>query len=106
MTADAPSRRLVIAYAGLVFAMVAPVAYVAQRLYGRYRAPGVINPAMIIASTHVAYYWRVAVATWFGVAVAILVARPLAWQARSARAWTIASVLSMALCVALAWLYP
>ena len=105
MTKHDPSRRMELAFGGLVFAVAAPVAYVAQRLYGRLRAPGVVNPAIILRSSHVEYYWRVAVATWFAVAVAILVAPRLARRDVD-RAWTVGSALSVVLCVVLAWLYP
>lgn len=106
MTKPEPSRRVVLAYGGLVFALAAPLAYIAQRLYGRLRAPGVVNPAIILRSSHVEYYWRVAVATWFAVAVAILIADRLARRERPGRAWTAGSTISIALCVLLAWLYP
>ena len=104
---EPPRRRVVLAYGGLVFAVAAPIAYVAQRLYGRFRATGVVNPAIILRTSHVEYYWRVAVATWFAVAVAILIAGRLAGrEGGPGRLWTAASGVSVILCVVLAWLYP
>lgn len=105
MTKTESSRRMELAYGGLLFAVAAPLAYVAQRLYGRLRAPGVVNPAIILRSSHVEYYWRVAVATWFAVAIAILFAPRLAHRDVD-RVWTVGSVVSVVLCVVLAWLYP
>lgn len=57
-------RREAVALGALVFATVAPAAYVAQRLYERARG-GAVDPSLILTSNHVDYLWRIAIASWF-----------------------------------------
>jgi hypothetical protein len=58
--------------AGLAFALAAPLTYLGERFYERLRA-GRINPAAIVSEVHATFYWRVALATWCGSVIAVLV---------------------------------
>ena len=66
------ARQSALALAGLTFSFVAPLTYLAERVMERMRAP-VVNPGLILLSTHLGYVWRAVVATWFGAACAGLV---------------------------------
>lgn len=59
------SRSRALAFAGLFFACLAPLTYGILRAIERARAP-LVDPGQILASTHMAFIWRTAVATWFG----------------------------------------
>jgi hypothetical protein len=65
------SRRERLARAGLVFAVVAPLAYLAQRLFERGQG-GVGDPLAIVREAHVAFYWRASIAAWWGGVAAAL----------------------------------
>lgn len=52
----------------LCFATVAPLGYALHRL--GFAVAGEADPAMIIASAHIGFYWRVATAAWWGVLAA------------------------------------
>lgn len=43
----------------------AALAYVVQRLYD-YAISGPVDPLLVLRESHVAYYWRTMVATWWG----------------------------------------
>ena len=63
-------RRGAIAAAALVFAISAPVTYAAERLY-EYARGEASNPILILRTLHTVYYWRVAVAVWWGLMMAL-----------------------------------
>ncbi len=66
------ARRSALAFAAMVFALVAPVTYIAERLLEHLRGEAG-DPRMVLATLHTVFYWRVAVALWWGGVVAILV---------------------------------
>lgn len=68
---DSERRRGATAAAALVFAIAAPVTYAAERLY-EYARGEASNPILILRSLHTVYYWRVAVAVWWGLMLALL----------------------------------
>lgn len=57
-------RRRALAGSALTFAVVAPATYLVMRVIERTRAP-VVNPGLILASTHMDFVWRSAVSAWF-----------------------------------------
>ncbi len=65
------ARRERWATAALVFGLLVPTTYVFERAYEWLRGE-TGDPRMILRSLHTAYYWRVGVAVWWGVAVALL----------------------------------
>jgi len=82
-------RRRLIADGAAWFAVAAPTAYTALRLAAW--AGGEPDPAQVVATAHVAWYWRVATATWMAVLVGLLGAR-LGGGARAGRLlpWVVA----------------
>ncbi|MGF1464926.1 MAG: hypothetical protein ACFCGT_02230 [Sandaracinaceae bacterium] len=97
-------RRL--ARAGAAFAVAAPVAYVAARLFEVARAPVPADPTLILADAHTALYWRAGVALWWGAVIALVVGRsgPRGAGPRVAPwRWVVPVVVALA---ALAWHFP
>lgn len=110
MPAPDERTRTAWAVAALVFAVAAPTAYVAQRLYEVAVAPAGGDPALVIRQAHTAFYWRVATASWWaGLAAALVVVairhragaadRVVPFVTRIALPWAI-------VLAALAWLFP
>lgn len=64
------TRRIAFALAALVFAVAAPAAYAAQRVFERVRS-GSTDPLLVVFDLHTAFYWRASTATWWGVVAAI-----------------------------------
>ncbi len=99
-----------LALAGLIFALVAPLTYAAERLYERWRSPVAADPALILATTHTAFYWRVAVAVWFAATVAAIAARELPTDPsrtdRIARALAAGVAATAVVVFVVAWLFP
>lgn len=101
-------RRIRACVAALAFSLVAAVAYVAQRLLD-YARGELADPTHVLAEVHTAFYWRCAVAAWWGglaAAAAWMLVRRAKDPARTA--WTLAVVAAPlgAVYVLLAWLYP
>ena len=67
---DSEQRGGAVAASALVFAIAAPVTYAAQRLYEYARGENG-NPILILRTLHTVYYWRVAVAVWWGLMLAL-----------------------------------
>jgi hypothetical protein len=58
--------RRAVAWAALAFGLVAPTAYLVQRLYEIAASGGnEISPAMILRSNHVGFFFRAATAAWW-----------------------------------------
>lgn len=76
------------AWAALVFAAAAPSFYVAHRMFEVMRG-GAEDPALLVAQSHVGFYWRIGTALWLaaGAAGAALALTPTAEAAerRAAR---------------------
>jgi hypothetical protein len=66
------------AIGALVGGVAAAVAYVVVRVIERVQG-GPVDPRMILAESHVAFYWRVSIGGWWGVVVAAVV---YAWLVR------------------------
>jgi hypothetical protein len=62
-----------VARGALAFAVAAPLVYVALRLVERLHEGGA-SPGSIVRTSHTAYFWRAAVAVWWGGLVALVVA--------------------------------
>ncbi len=104
----ADERASAVSLAGLTFAVIAPLTYIAQRMLERVRAP-VVNPGLILISTHLGYVWRSAVAAWFGAACAGLVYLALRDEKANVRHATRLSAGLVVTGLGLAWLalrYP
>lgn len=71
-------RRAALALTAAAFGGLAPVAYVAQRLYERARG-GPIDPTLVLRESHTAFYWRACTAAWWAGIAAIAI---YAWAAR------------------------
>ena len=71
-TEQSEGRREALSIAALAFALAAPTAYVLQRLVERIQG-GEPDPLVIARTMHVAFYWRVATAVWWGGLAAMLV---------------------------------
>lgn len=61
------------AFGAAAAGLVAPVAYLAQRLIALQLGEGV-DPTLIVRESHTAFYWRSALSAWVGVAVFVIVA--------------------------------
>ena len=72
------SRERARAIAFLAGGLGAAVAYVLQRTV-EVAQSGPVDPTLILATSHVAFYWRAAIAGWLGVVVAGVV---YAWLVR------------------------
>lgn len=95
------------ALAAAAFGVVAPIAYLGQRLYERARS-GPIDPLLVLRDAHTAFYWRACTALWWAGLATLFV---YAWAARrdapesAARALRLA-VAPLALAIAVvAWRY-
>jgi hypothetical protein len=102
-TQASDERRRRAAGAAVVFALVAPISYVALRLYEIARS-GHVDPSLILKSTHVSYLWRVAIATWWALGCAFIAYGQGAKM--SPRRAGSAAVALGALVIALAFAYP
>lgn len=69
--AEPERRRGALAFGGLVFGLAAPITYFTQRLLEHARGEAG-DPRLVLATLHTVYYWRVAVAVWWGGVVAAL----------------------------------
>ena len=65
------ARRERAALAAFAFAVAVPATYALERAYELVRGEP-SDPRTVLRTLHTAYYWRVGVATWWGVVVAIL----------------------------------
>ncbi len=105
---DRPDRPTRLAIAALGFAVVAPLAYLGQRLFD-YAMTGPPDLAAMLRQTVVGYYWRVAIAAWWGGLGAIVL---YALAGRSGRADALVRVSAIgALLIGfafaiLAWRFP
>lgn len=105
------TRRVAFALAALVFAIAAPAAYAAQRIFERVRS-GSADPLLVVFDLHTAFYWRASTATWWGVVAAIaayaFAVQPAATSLRERLARVLAmAALPFALALALAmWSMP
>jgi hypothetical protein len=101
--AKTPTRAERVALGALIFAVVAPACYVAQRLYEIARV-GRVDPSLILRMSHVDYLWRATIACWFaGVCACLAVVAAPAIRARSI---AIASVTIGAVVLCLAFVLP
>lgn len=89
------------AEAALAFAVVAPVAYLVQRVVER-AITGIDDPLLVLRQVHTAFYWRCATAAWWGAIAAILVLRG-ARAPRLGWSWSAVWVVAMIL---VAWRLP
>lgn len=99
-------RRLALAV--MTFGVAAMIAYLGQRVFERARG-GAPDPLMMLEEPHVAFYWRSAIAAWWG-GLAAIVAYAASARSRShgrtVRWVAIASVPAAILHVLLSWLLP
>jgi hypothetical protein len=65
-----------LAIASLVFALVASVTYLGERLYERLRH-GKSDPRLILGEQHALFYWRAFLAAWWGSVIAVVIYRAL-----------------------------
>ena len=95
------------ALAGLAFGVVAPIAYIAQRLIDHAMVPDA-DPLSMLRQTHVAYLWRAATAAlWGGLAgVTVLLIGADRLRIPEPRASARAVAVVAALFLVLAWIYP
>lgn len=112
-TSNAPgeTKRVAFALASLVFALAAPAAYAAQRIFERARS-GASDPLLVVFDLHTSFYWRASTAAWWGVVAAIAAyafsaqASATGLRGRLARALAIAAVpFAVALALAM-WRMP
>lgn len=106
MTSDEIRERW--AVVALVFGLAVPVTYVAERLYEWLRGE-TGDPRMILRSLHTAYYWRVGVAVWWGVVVALVLTILLARRGNTAdvrRVVSWAAVVLVPLLLVCTFVYP
>ena len=100
----ATSKNDRLALGALVFALAAPIGYIAQRAYEIARV-GRIDPSLVLKTTHIDYLWRAAIALWFGGLCALFATTLLksaSWPQRLARA----SLPIGLLVLVAAWLLP
>ncbi len=101
-------RRLRVCVAAMAFASVAPVAYLVQRLLDRARGVA-FDPTSVVSEPHVAFYWRCAIAAWWG-GLAALTAHAIAGRGGSPDRWAWWLALAAApvgvVHAALSWLFP
>jgi len=110
MTESSPTdRRVAFSTAALVFGLTAPMTYLCERFYERLRS-GRNVPQLIVSEAHANFYWRAALALWFGGLVAILAFRMVlaesAEPARRATWLTRALLLLFPLSIAWAYRFP
>lgn len=109
MTADEnDERRRNVSVAGLAFGLATPLTYALERALEWARGEHG-DPRLILRSLHTAYYWRAAVAFWWGGVIAFLV---YAWlksgrdPVRFARAIGLVAVIALPLFLFAAWRFP
>ena len=101
--------REALACGSLAAGVVAPIAYLVQRLYERSQG-GVPNPTLVLREAHTSFYWRTTTAAWWagliGIAVfAWMMSRPPASARFAARvSWWMLPLLPAVLLAA--YLYP
>jgi hypothetical protein len=98
MMATRAQERTALALASLVFAVAAPLAYLAERYFERLRS-GRVSPQLILSEVHAGFYWRATLAAWFGGFIAALVWRMLRDSGHGARprpAWMIPAIVAIA----------
>jgi hypothetical protein len=105
------ARRSAWALASLVFAAVAPLAYVVQRVAEKLSGHGQ-DPLLLVFELRTAFYWRATIATWWGglalaVAVALLT-RPGAvrWHGAVAAALGVVVPAVLVLGAVASWVWP
>jgi hypothetical protein len=100
-------RRRTMALAGLAFGLVAPIAYIVQRLYD-HALVGDVDPLSMLRQTHVAYFWRASTAAFWGGLAALVVLIVGAERLRVPEPRSAARVLAIvaATFLVLAWIYP
>jgi Na+/proline symporter len=106
------AQRYRLAFAALVFSLVAPLCYQGQRLYelARYGVASA-DATLILASVHTGFYWRATIAAWFAsccAGIAFAVVRPGAEPSNERRARGIATLLLLSGCLlaVVAWRFP
>jgi predicted permease len=94
-----------LAIAAAAFAIVAPLAYMAQRVFEVARGPA-MDAALIVRSTHTAFYWRASIATWIG-GIAVIAALAIVRRTDVSARWLARSAIPIAIAIAVsAWLAP
>lgn len=78
MSTKRSERRAALALTAAAMGALAPLAYLAQRLYERART-GPIDPTLILRESHTAFYWRAGAAAWWAGVAAIAI---YAWSVR------------------------
>lgn len=103
------SRRNAVAGAGLVFALAVPVTYALERAWEWSRGEGG-DPRLLLRTLHTVYFWRVAIAVWWGLFVALVA---FAWlgrvnpsEAKLGRALQLVVALALPLIVLFSFLVP
>lgn len=100
--------RRAVALAAAVFALGAPAAYVAQRLFEVASATQPTDPALVLRDAHTAFYWRAATATWWGGLLACsgyaVVSRGHHQRAERVLLWAVAP--AAAATALLSWWFP
>lgn len=103
--AEPDRRRAALALGGLVFGVAAPLTYFAERLLELARGEGG-DPRLVLATLHTVYYWRVAVAVWWGGVLAALAVALLLPGPRAVRGVCLAALVMLPVLVALAVRFP
>jgi len=103
--AEAERRGASAGLAGLLFALAAPATYFAERLLEHARGEAG-DPRLVLATLHTVYYWRLAVAVWWGGVVAALAVALLTPSARVVRATCLMALVMLPVLVALAVRFP
>ena len=93
-----------LAFGALVFALTAPLGYIAQRSYEIARV-GRIDPSLVLKTTHIDYLWRAVIALWFGGLCALLATAVLQRDPWSSRLGPASVVIGLIFLVT-AWLLP
>lgn len=103
--ADPDERRASAALAALAFAVAAPATYLGERLLEHLRGEAG-DPRLVLAALHTVYYWRVGVALWWGVVIAVIVLARLAPSAKAVRLVAALGLCLVPLFLALALRFP
>jgi hypothetical protein len=110
-TGGPTERRTAWALAALVFAGAAPLAYVVQRVAEKLSGYGQ-DPLLLVFELRTAFYWRAAIATWWGGLAAVVAFALLSRPAAAHRHAAVAGVLAVLLPLLLAagavasWVWP
>lgn len=108
MKNDTDERRHALSVAALTFGLATPLTYALERAIEWARGEHG-DPRLILRTLHTAYYWRAAVAFWWGGAVALLV---YAWlkserdPTRFARTLALMAVITLPAFVFASWIFP